>query len=189
MIGRLSAAALLSVVLAGCGGTEVRGVVRDQDSGQPLQGAVVQVDDQSTRTDPGGFYKLEIDIEDDEPAQFMVNAPGYEQKSILANFDEDQDTVYSDIELKKEFSEKEYRREQLDIQNDQLQRQQQELMHQQQELQWQQQQLKRQQQQQEQLDQQQQHQQQQPMEQEKPAGQVGETESESFTPEESIEGE
>lgn len=120
MIGRSSAAALLSVVLAGCGGTEVKGIIRDEDSGEPLPGAIVRMGDESTRTGPGGFYELEVDVDDDEPAQVMVGAPGYEPKAMLVTIDDDNDIVYSDIELKKEFSEQEYRRRQQELQMHQM---------------------------------------------------------------------
>lgn len=115
MIGRSCAAALVTVVLAGCGGTEVKGIIRDEDSGEPLPGAIVRMGDESTRTGPGGFYELEVDVDDDEPAQVMVGAPGYEPKSMLVTIDDDNDIVYSDIELKKEFSQQEYERLQQEL--------------------------------------------------------------------------
>jgi hypothetical protein len=120
VIGRSGAAALLSVVLAGCGGTEIKGIVRDEESGQPLPGAIVRIGDETTRTGAGGFYELDVDVEDHEPAQVMVGAAGYEPNSMIVTFDEDQDTVYSDIDLKKEFSRREFDREQLDLQRRQL---------------------------------------------------------------------
>lgn len=108
MIGRSSLmAALLSVALAGCGGTEIKGIIRDEESGQALPGAVVRVADETTRTGEGGFYELDVDLDDDEPAQVTVNAPGYEPRSMMVSFDEDQDTVYSDVGLKKEASRRE----------------------------------------------------------------------------------
>jgi hypothetical protein len=120
VIGRTSAAALLSVVLAGCGGTEIKGIVRDEESGEPLPGAIVRVGDETTRTGVGGFYDLEVDVDDDEPAQMSIGAPGYAPKSMIMSIDEDQETVYSDIGLKKEFSRQEFDRQHLELQRRQI---------------------------------------------------------------------
>jgi hypothetical protein len=111
VIGRLGAAALLTVVLVGCGGTEVRGYVREEGTGEPLRGATVSVGGESTQTDASGFYELEADIE--QPARLEVQAPGYEQKNLIVS-DEGLDTIISDVELAKESQERQQTRQEFD---------------------------------------------------------------------------
>lgn len=112
MIGRLGAAALLTVVLAGCGGTEVRGFVREEGTGEPLRGATVKVGDETARTDESGFFELETDV--GQASRLEVEAPGYEPKVVNVAADADLDTIISDVELAKESQERQQARQQFD---------------------------------------------------------------------------
>ena len=58
---------LLSVAVVGLVGcsTDVRGFVRDGDTGEPLPGVMIRSGDQTAETDATGYYELE-DVEEDE---------------------------------------------------------------------------------------------------------------------------
>lgn len=90
---------------AGCAEIEMRGIVREEGSGEPLPGATVRVGDRSTTTDLTGYYNLEVD-ESDEPKQIFVDKAGYEPFTEQVTLDDDEtDEVFQDIELKKQQSE------------------------------------------------------------------------------------
>ena len=100
--GRLLIPGLIGTIVAGCGGVEVSGIVRDRDTGEPLPGAIVGIGDQVTRTDPGGNYALEVDIDDDErPVRAFANAPGYRASTEFMGAQGDRDEMYRDFELTK----------------------------------------------------------------------------------------
>lgn len=87
---------------AGCAEVEMRGIVREEGSGEPLPGATVRVGDRSTTTDLTGYYNLEVD-ESDEPKQIFVDKAGYQPFTEQVSIDDDEiDEVFQDIELKKE---------------------------------------------------------------------------------------
>mgnify|MGYP001261763372 CR=1 FL=1 len=87
---------------AGCAEVEMRGIVREQGSGEPLPGATVRVGDRSTTTDLTGYYNLEVD-ESDEPKQIFVDKAGYESFTEQVTIDDDDmEEIFQDIELKKE---------------------------------------------------------------------------------------
>lgn len=65
---------------AGCSGTEVQGIVREEATGEPLSGATVRVGDETVRTDEGGVFEVEVD--DDAPALIEVEAVGYEPQQV-----------------------------------------------------------------------------------------------------------
>lgn len=119
--GRLLVPALIvtvGAVVAGCGGVEVSGIVRDRDTGDPLPGAIVGIGDQVTRTDPGGNYALEVDIDDDErPVRAFANAPGYRSSTEFMGAQDDRDELYRDFELTKRAD-----RQQQELQEQQEQR-------------------------------------------------------------------
>lgn len=95
--------ALVAVAFAaGCAEVEMRGIVREEGSGEPLPGATVRVGDRSTTTDLTGYYDLEVD-ESDEPKQIFVDKAGYEPFTEQVTIDDDEiDEVFQDIELKKQ---------------------------------------------------------------------------------------
>ena len=90
--------ALLVIALAGCGSTRVQGFVRHVDTGEPLSGAYVAIDDATTATDPSGRFVLEVD-DSDEPRRVSAQKSGYRSLSLLVPFDSDVDPVYRDLEL------------------------------------------------------------------------------------------
>lgn len=93
---------LALVFAAGCAEVEMRGIVRDEATGEPLPGATVRVGDRSTTTDLTGYYDLEVD-ESDEPQQIFVDKSGYSPFSEQVNIsDETGDEVFQDVELKKQ---------------------------------------------------------------------------------------
>lgn len=87
------------MTVAGCGGLEVAGIVRDERTGEPLPGATVTIGEESTRTDVGGGYELEVDADDDEPMHVYVSKEGYASHSGLVTMSEDEDRVVHDLEL------------------------------------------------------------------------------------------
>ena len=102
-------ASWLAVVgtIAGCGGMEVSGVVRDQATGEPLPGATVRIGEEVTHTDLGGSYQLEVDADDDEPVRVHADKAGYRAKSDLMMIDDDADRMFRDVELRKQETEAE----------------------------------------------------------------------------------
>ncbi|MDD5273227.1 MAG: carboxypeptidase-like regulatory domain-containing protein [Methylovulum sp.] len=68
------ATAALLVLIAGCSSIEIKGVVRDKPTGNPLSSATVSVGKESTSTNAMGAYSLEIS---DTSEAMIVNAPGY----------------------------------------------------------------------------------------------------------------
>lgn len=152
---------LTTVFFVGCGGMDVRGIVRDEGTGEPLPGATVRIGDRSTTTDLTGYYNIEVDGGDD-PQQIHVQKAGYEAFSEQVTFDRDADEIYHDIELRsaqeRERQEQKRQQEQMRQQQQQqhgqqqqggqqLQREQEELMREQERLQREQEELLRQQQQ------------------------------------------
>jgi uncharacterized membrane protein len=93
-------AALVVVALAGCGSIDVRGFVRDEDTGEPLPGATVRVGDEETQTDQGGFYELSVD-DDDDTRRMYVSKSGYEARSESLEFDDDDEEFHKDFRLQK----------------------------------------------------------------------------------------
>lgn len=89
------------VFAAGCSQIDVKGIVREEGTGEPLPGASIRVGEHTTTTDLTGFYELEVDEEDGEPQQVHVTKSGYEAYSEQVSFDEDADEVFQDIELQK----------------------------------------------------------------------------------------
>lgn len=69
------------LLLAGCGGVEVRGFVRDGVTGEPLPGAEIRVDGETTHTDSAGHYATEVDV--GEPHHVYVASPGYHPESAF----------------------------------------------------------------------------------------------------------
>lgn len=96
-----------AMFFAGCGGTEVQGIVREEGTGEPLSGALVQVGGETARTDEGGAFELEVD--DDAPALLEVEAIGYEPQKIDVNMDDGR-ALPSDVSLKKESEERQQTR-------------------------------------------------------------------------------
>ncbi len=95
-------ASLAVLFAAGCAEIEMRGIVREEGSGEPLPGATVRVGDRSTTTDLTGYYNLEVD-ESDDPKQIFVDKAGYEPFTEQVTLDDDDvEEVFQDIELKKE---------------------------------------------------------------------------------------
>lgn len=94
---------LLAVgAVAGCGGVEVSGIVRDRDTGAPLPGAIVGIGDAVTRTDQGGNYELEVDLdEDDRPVRAYANAPGYMPSTEFMSVQEGREEIFRDFELER----------------------------------------------------------------------------------------
>jgi hypothetical protein len=89
------------VFAAGCSQIDVKGIVREEGTGEPLPGAAIRVGEHTTTTDLTGYYELEVDEEDGEPQQVHVTKSGYEAYSEQVSFDEDADEVFQDIELQK----------------------------------------------------------------------------------------
>lgn len=94
---------------AGCGGMEVSGIVRDEETGKPLPGAVVRVGDDVTRTDNAGNYSLEVDADADDPVQTYVAAPGYQPQTDFTSVGDDQERLMRDFQLKKREDEQQRR--------------------------------------------------------------------------------
>lgn len=99
MVRKLGALALMA--LAGCGSIDVRGFVRDEDTGEPLPGANIRIGDEETRSDEGGFYEMSIDDDDDDTQRVYVSKSGYEATSEKLEFDDDDDEVHKDLRLQK----------------------------------------------------------------------------------------
>ncbi|MCO5171135.1 MAG: carboxypeptidase-like regulatory domain-containing protein [Planctomycetes bacterium] len=129
---------LTVLFFAGCGGMDVRGIVRDESTGEPLPGATVRIGERSTTTDLTGYYNLEVDGRDD-PQQIHVQKAGYEAFSEQVTFDRDADEIYHDIELRSA----EERRQQQQQMNGQQQQREGDLQRDQQQLQREQEQLQR----------------------------------------------
>lgn len=89
-----------ALALAGCGGVQVRGVVRDEATGQPLPGAAVRVGSETTTSDLRGFYEVEVDPHRGRPQLVTAHKAGYWRCSLLAPFDPDARRVYRDVELR-----------------------------------------------------------------------------------------
>lgn len=122
--GRLLIPALIGTV-AGCGGVEVSGIVRDRETGEPLPGAIVGIGDAVTRTDGGGNYELEVDLDDDDrPVRAFANAPGYQSSTEFMGSHDDRDEVYRDFELSKNEARRQQEQQKLQEQRE-LRRQQQ----------------------------------------------------------------
>lgn len=99
MLKKLAAVAVMLGVV-GCGNVDVRGVVREEGTGEPLPGATVQIGDESTVTDPRGFYQLEVDERDeDDPYQIYISAPGHQSVADQMSIDDDTDQLIRDFEL------------------------------------------------------------------------------------------
>jgi hypothetical protein len=75
----------LALLLAGCAGTEVQGIVRDESTGEPLEGATVQIGDESGRTDESG--RFELDVDDDDMGRVKVDKEGYAPVSETMTID------------------------------------------------------------------------------------------------------
>ncbi|MCW8140588.1 MAG: carboxypeptidase regulatory-like domain-containing protein [Planctomycetota bacterium] len=87
--------ALLVLAAAGCGGTEVQGIVRDERTGEPLPGATVRIGDDETSTDYRGFYELRVR---DDRQQLQVEKEGYEPYTEDVRF-EGIDQAIQDVDL------------------------------------------------------------------------------------------
>lgn len=86
--------------MAGCAEVEMRGLVTDENTGQPLPGATVRVGDRSTTTDLTGHYEFEVD-ESENPKQIMVHRPGYEAYVEDVRINEDRaDEMVVDFKLR-----------------------------------------------------------------------------------------
>ena len=91
----------LALSVAGCSAIDVKGIVRDERTGEPLPGAAVQIGDESTTTDLTGYYELEVSENDGDPQSVNVSKAGYSGFSEQVSFDEGADEVFQDIELQK----------------------------------------------------------------------------------------
>ena len=94
--------AFLTLALtAGCADIQMRGIVREEGTGEPLPGATVRVGDKTTTTDLTGYYNLEVD-ESDDTKQIFVDKAGYvpfsEQVTLSGD---DIKEMFQDIELRK----------------------------------------------------------------------------------------
>lgn len=98
---RFLCAAALALGVAGCSAIDVKGIVRDERTGEPLPGAAVQIGDETTTTDLTGYYELEVSENDGDPQSVNVSKAGYAGFSEQVSFDEDADQVFQDIELQK----------------------------------------------------------------------------------------
>lgn len=95
---RLIACVALALA-AGCAEVEMRGMVRDRSTGEPLPGATVRVGDRSTTTDITGAYEFDVD-ESDKPKEVFVHKPGYEAYVEGIDITEDRaDEMNVDFEL------------------------------------------------------------------------------------------
>lgn len=90
---------LAALGLVGCS-TDVRGFVRDADTGEPLPGVTIRSGDHTAETDATGFYHIDDVEEDDDEARIYVSKPGYQPTTETLDVD-DVDEVDQDIELEK----------------------------------------------------------------------------------------
>jgi hypothetical protein len=92
----------LGIVLAlgGCCSARIRGVVRDQATGQPIAGATVRAGEVTTNADGSGFYDL-ADLECEDFWRVMVVAPGYHlmSASVVPEPGEDPELLIRDFPL------------------------------------------------------------------------------------------
>ncbi|MCO5165922.1 MAG: carboxypeptidase-like regulatory domain-containing protein [Planctomycetes bacterium] len=100
MRGRLLGA-LGALALAGCGGVQVQGFVRDEATGEPLPGAEVRVGEARTASSLTGFYELEVDPRDGRPQPLTVRRAGYHTSSVLVPFSPEARAVHGDLELRR----------------------------------------------------------------------------------------
>ena len=95
---RLIACVALALA-AGCAEVEMRGIVRDQATGEPLPGATIRVGDRETTTDLTGQYDFDVD-ESGKPKQIIVHKAGYQPYVEDITIDEDRaDEVVQDFDL------------------------------------------------------------------------------------------
>lgn len=99
MIRKLCALGTI-VLLAGCGTVDVRGFVRDEETGEPLPGATVRVGDDEAQTDAGGFYEIEVDEDEDEQRMY-VSKQGYTATSSSLEIDDDDNEIHKDLRLER----------------------------------------------------------------------------------------
>lgn len=98
MIRKLCALGTI-VLMAGCGNIDVRGFVRDDETGEPLPGATVRVGDDESQTDAGGFYEIEVDDDDEDQRKMYVSKQGYEASSASLEVDDDDNEIHKDLRL------------------------------------------------------------------------------------------
>lgn len=87
-------------LLGGCCGARLRGVVRDQATGAPITGAVVESGEVRATTDNLGFYDLR-DLDCEDVWRVVVQAPGYHvlSTSVLVGQGEDPERLTRDFPL------------------------------------------------------------------------------------------
>lgn len=84
---------------AGCAEVEMRGMVRDQTTGEPLPGATVRVGEHETTTDLTGYYQFDVD-ESDDAKEILVTKSGYQPYIEDVKIDADRaDEMIQDFEL------------------------------------------------------------------------------------------
>jgi len=85
---RAAACCVVMVFLSGCaiGGIEVKGLVKDRDTGAPVEGALVQFEGVGqAATSQGGLYTVQVPRSDD-PRAVYVEARGYHKTSEFRVF-------------------------------------------------------------------------------------------------------
>jgi hypothetical protein len=100
MMRKLGALAIVAL-FAGCSTIDVRGFVRDEDTGEPLSGATVRVGDDEVKSDSGGFYEIGVDDDDDYRHRVYVTKEGYEAATESLDVDDDDEEIHKDLRLKK----------------------------------------------------------------------------------------
>lgn len=87
-------------LLGGCCGARLRGVVRDETTGAPITGAVVESGEVRATTDNLGFYDL-TDLDCDDVWRVVVQAPGYHLLSttVIVAEGEDPERLTRDFPL------------------------------------------------------------------------------------------
>lgn len=98
--GRISEWGLLAfaLALAGCANVEVRGLVRDSQTQEPVPGATVRIGDRITATDSSGAFVMDVDS-DDDPQRVDVSAPNYAAQIDHRPIREEPDPYYMTFDL------------------------------------------------------------------------------------------
>mgnify|MGYP001279360952 CR=1 FL=1 len=86
------------LVVGGCADIDVRGVVRDQETQEPIQGATVRIGEAITTTDSAGVYEMDVDA-DEDPTRIHVSAPNYVAQTDMRPVRDDPDPLYLSFEL------------------------------------------------------------------------------------------
>ena len=84
--------------LVGCESAEVRGFVRDAETGEPLPGATIIVEDEAVVTDADGYYRIRVEDPGD-PHHVHVERAGYAPVSGYVAIVEGVEVVGKDIHL------------------------------------------------------------------------------------------